>query len=151
MKNLPYLSFLSFCYTLHIVDCIWISNEPSFPSFYFLVGSTTFTPSHRWKLGRKVVHQDVFMWGVRGQERKMLKEKVRKLFTQSDLSWGHILLSSSICLMKWMFKFVAMIRTGYIICRAQFELKMWVGLPDLANKNRRHLVKFLFSPSFIKV
>lgn len=49
-----------------------------------------------------------------------------------------------------MFKFVVTVRIGYTICRAQFEMKMWVGLPNLPNKSRGHLVKFDFISALLR-
>ena len=33
-----------------------------------------------------------------------------------------------------------MIRIGYMFSRAQFEMKMWVGLLDLENQNKGRLL-----------
>ena len=52
--------------------------------------------------------------------------------------------------MKWIFKSVVVIRIGYTFCRARFELKTWVGLPDLENENRGHLVKFGFISALLR-
>ena len=133
-----------------LFGCSWNSNMPSFPTFYFLIGSTTSTHSHRWRLGRKVVHQGVFVWGVWGQERMRLRKEARRLLIHYNLSWCHVLLSSSVCLVQWIFKFVIIIRIGYVFCRAQFEMKMWVGLPDLESQNRGLLVKCGFISALLR-
>lgn len=74
----------SFCYILDIADCSRISDERPFTCFYFLVGSTTFTPSHRWRLG-KVVHQGVFMRSAgvtAGKKDAQIKRKFAFIWAQ---------------------------------------------------------------------
>lgn len=43
-----------------------------------------------------------------------------------------------------------MIRIGYMFCRTEFEMKMWVGLPDLESENRGHLVKCGFISALLR-
>lgn len=136
--------FLKFSFFLLFSSyCLVVAETQICLHFQLFISLLVAPPQHILTYGDLAgkLYIRVCLCGESGRERRRLRKKARRLLIHCNLSWCHVLLSSSVCLIQWIFKFVIMIRIGYVFCRAQFEMKMWVGLPDLESQNRGLLVK----------
>lgn len=145
LKKLYFLWKISFVSFPSVIVSILLTVAESLMGFHFLVFFPiwhhhfySFSQLETW--WESCPSGCVYVVGAKAEKDAQIKSK--KVFIQYDLSWCRILLSSSMFLLKWMLKFVFMIGINYIMCWAQFEMKIWVELPDFANKNKGHLAKF---------